>query len=294
MKKKPLFITYGALITISFIFTSHYAQAQSPLVAEAPTILDTLVAAHIISAPSAEEEAKRIEALTKEPPLTQKDIDTFLSLIPKFHQALSDKAEMGKILHKSGFSVMRFKYVGAKLGIATGAIARGGQQAETLLTQTQMPGYLRPTAAEMVLVRKNQAILNKNFIGIKNDASTNSASEEAKQIAAFKKEPPFTQEELASFIQIITKLTETGIDKDKIIEVITQSNLTPTRVIYIQTKVGLILPSLDQGGKEQAYRMQSKIPKHLRATPSELDLVIKNQAAIKNIYLNSSEVLWGK
>ena len=297
MKKLLILCISGALISISIALISHYHQDQPPVAPDKSTVLDTLVAAHIISAPSAEEEAKRIKAFSNEPPLTQKDIDTFLSLIPKFSQALSNKAEIGRILHQSGFSAMRFQYVGAKLGIATGAIVKGGQQAETLLTQTQMPPYLRPTAPEMVLIKKNKDVLKKYFTlseDAKKSSSTPppSASEEAKQIADFQKEPPFTQGELDSFIEIITQSTKAEFDPAKVAEIIIKSNLPPERVIYIQTKVGLIISALNQGGKEQVHRMQSKTPKHLRATPNELDLVIKNKAAINNMYLESATALF--
>lgn len=272
------FFIYGTITVLGCLLVNYFMQTKSYYL----MALDVIMATHIIYDPSPEEQAKKIEAFKNEPPFTQKDLETALKIMPTLAQARGGNNKLAEAI------IMRFKYVGAKIQIAMVAINDGGQDAEAILNQTKMPSYLRPTATEMALVRKNKDIINKSKVlpgQTTTSTQTYSARTHAKMIENLKQEPPLTPKDLDIFISLMPLLTQTNINKDKASKFIEQNDLSPVQIQYILTKVPIIFMSILKGGEEHVYAIQSQIPEYLRATPSEVDLIIKNQEAIGNIYL---------
>lgn len=98
------------------------------------------------------------EALAKEKPLAQADIDVYLKILPQMGSVMQDAAAVVKLYEGAGLGEVRFNYIAAKVGLGM-ALAAGATPQQ--LNLDQMPEVLRPTDAEVALVKKNQTELQK-------------------------------------------------------------------------------------------------------------------------------------
>lgn len=113
-------------------------------------------------------EAAMIEAmLSKEPPLTQADIDNFIKIGPDMVKAASanDVAKAAEVLKQVGWSETRGSFVTAKISNAY-AMNLNPEMAKSLLESASMPAILMPTDSEMALVQKNIDALNTVFLSV--------------------------------------------------------------------------------------------------------------------------------
>ena len=109
-----------------------------------------------------------IEALfAKEAPLTQADVDKFIEIGPDMVQAATanDVAKAAEILNQVGWTETRGSFVTAKISNAY-AINLNPDMAKSMLEAAGMPATLMPTDAEMALVQKNIAALDKIFTSV--------------------------------------------------------------------------------------------------------------------------------
>jgi len=108
--------------------------------------------------PMAEMPADMVAALEKEKPLTQADIDAYLKVLPKMGSVMNNPDGMGSLAKEAGFSDVRFSYVSGRVGFAMSQAAGATAQQMDL---SQVPQALRPTDAEIELVKKNLDALQK-------------------------------------------------------------------------------------------------------------------------------------
>ena len=123
-----------------------------------------LSAAPIAMAQMPANEAEALAAFAKEGPLTQKDIDNYLKVLPKAQEMSADQTKAAAILKDAGFTEIRGAYVGAKVGIAM-MMAQLGDQADAMLAQQQVPDVLKPSKEEVDLVGKNLDKIQKAVMG---------------------------------------------------------------------------------------------------------------------------------
>lgn len=135
MLKKVTF--FGMLFALAIMIASPTIEAQTT-----PAI--------------SEEEA--VAAFKTEPPLSQKDINAYIKIVPELATVGTDQSKVPAILKKVGLSEIRGAYVAAKVGIAMMTI-QAGEQAKTMLAQ--VPEYFHPSPEELELVKKNQAAITK-------------------------------------------------------------------------------------------------------------------------------------
>ena len=109
-------------------------------------------------------EAEVLAAFAKEGPLTQKDIDGYITMLPKMQAAAGDQAKAEAVFKESGFSEIRGAYVGGKMGIAM-MMVQLGDQADAVLSQQQVPDALKPSKEEIELVKKNMDKITKAAMG---------------------------------------------------------------------------------------------------------------------------------
>ena len=103
-----------------------------------------------------------IAALKKEPPLSQADIDTFIRIMPEMSKvAEKDPAEAVKIYEKAGLTENRFGLIFSK--VTLGMFVAGGIPKEALVSGQDVPEVLVPSDAEVELIKKNMAALEKAF-----------------------------------------------------------------------------------------------------------------------------------
>jgi len=107
-------------------------------------------------------EAEVMAAFEKEGPLTQKDIDGYLKILPKAQEAAADPTKAANLYKDAGFTDIRGAYVGAKMGTAMMAVQMG-DQAEAAMAQ--VPAVLKPTKDEIELVKKNMDKITKAAMG---------------------------------------------------------------------------------------------------------------------------------
>lgn len=124
-----------------------------------------LSAAPMVMAQAPASEKEMLAAFEKEGPLTQKDIDGYLKLIPKAQDAAADPAKAAALYKEAGFTEVRGNYVGTKMGIAMMMIDMG-DNANAVLDENQIPKILRPTTDEVALVKKNLEAI-KDAVSIK-------------------------------------------------------------------------------------------------------------------------------
>ena len=109
-------------------------------------------------------EAEVIAAFGKEGPLTQKDIDGYLKVMPKAQEAAADPTKAANLYKDAGFTEIRGAYVGAKMGMAMMAVQMG-DQADAVMTQNNVPDVLKPSKDEIELVKKNMDKITKAAMG---------------------------------------------------------------------------------------------------------------------------------
>ena len=98
-------------------------------------------------------------AFAKEPPLTQKDINAFIKFAPEM-QLKDDGTVNTSPITRAGLSEMRGSYVMIKLPFAY-AMAADPDQGAMLMQLTQAPASLKPSTAEINLIKKNFDALSK-------------------------------------------------------------------------------------------------------------------------------------
>lgn len=91
-------------------------------------------------------------ALANEKPLTQADIDLYRKVLPKTGLVAHDPAAVARLYQEAGLSEVRFNYVVSKIGLGM-SLAAGATPHQLELEKT--PEVLRPTSAEIDLVKKN-------------------------------------------------------------------------------------------------------------------------------------------
>lgn len=89
---------------------------------------------------------QQLELLAKEPPLTQADIDFFISLANAAEEDADD------LLEKSGLSETRISLVLTKISI--GMMVAAGAPASMVISD-DLPDVFRPSPDEMTLIEKN-------------------------------------------------------------------------------------------------------------------------------------------
>lgn len=99
-----------------------------------------------------------LEALQKEPPLSQADVDAYLKIMPEMPKAMSDPNALVKAYEAAGLTEVRFSYIVSKIALAQ-AMNMGAKASDLQLDQ--LPEVLRPTDADVALVKKNMDALNK-------------------------------------------------------------------------------------------------------------------------------------
>ena len=144
---------FGALLAMSLMISAPSIQAQTTKPAPAPA-----------KATSAVDQAAMMEAFKKEAPLTQKDVDIFIKMMPELSKVANDEAKVLEIIKKNGLTEMRGAYVSAKMGVAFMALSQGGAEAIDAM-MAQVPEQIRPTKSELDLVKKNQDAIQKVFLG---------------------------------------------------------------------------------------------------------------------------------
>lgn len=111
-------------------------------------------------------DAALIEAVfSKEPPLTQQDINTFIKIGPEMIKAASanDVGAATAALQKANWTEARGSYVTAKVSNAY-AMNLNPEMAKSMLESAGMPSILLPTPAELELVKNNMDKLDKVFM----------------------------------------------------------------------------------------------------------------------------------
>lgn len=91
-------------------------------------------------------------SLAKEKPLAQADIDAYLKVLPKMGDVAKDPSAVAKLYEDAGFTEIRFSYVAGKIGLGM-ALASGATPEQ--MNMDQIPEVLRPSDAEVELVKKN-------------------------------------------------------------------------------------------------------------------------------------------
>jgi|GEM_PF-2177710 len=91
-------------------------------------------------------------ALAKEKPLTQADIDAYLKILPQLGAVAQDNSAVAKLYQDAGFTELRFNYAVGKIGLGM-ALAAGATNEQ--MGMEQIPEVLRPSDAEVALVKKN-------------------------------------------------------------------------------------------------------------------------------------------
>lgn len=121
-------------------------------------VLALAPAVSFAQAPAATFTPEAEAALAKEPPLTQADVDGYIKLLPKITAAAANPAAAAELYKEVGWTEIHFSYVMAKLGFAQ-ALAMG-MPAEAL-QMDKIPQALRPSEAEVTLVKNNLPALQK-------------------------------------------------------------------------------------------------------------------------------------
>ena len=131
------------------------------------SVLSLLLLLSAVPAPAQSGEADEItpeiiEALKKEPPLTQADLDTFIRIMPEMSRAAEkDPSQAVKIYEKAGFTENRFGLIFSKATL--GMFMASGISREALMSGQDVPEVLMPSDAEVELIKKNMAALEKAF-----------------------------------------------------------------------------------------------------------------------------------
>ncbi|MDR2946919.1 MAG: hypothetical protein LBV79_09255, partial [Candidatus Adiutrix sp.] len=107
-------------------------------------------------------EAEMMAAFDKEGPLTQKDIDAYIKIMPKAQEAATDPAKAANLYKDAGLTDIRGAYVVGKVSIAMMVTQLADQaQIDQVLSQPQIPASMKPSADEVALVKKNMEAITK-------------------------------------------------------------------------------------------------------------------------------------
>lgn len=109
---------------------------------------------------SVEEEA----LLNKEPPLTQKEIETFIEIAPKLMAAgeSPDENAIMRVTAPLGWTKVRTVYIGAKVGLGY-AMLTDPEQTLLLLENGLLPESYFPTEEEFELLKQYAGPLNELY-----------------------------------------------------------------------------------------------------------------------------------
>ncbi len=132
-------------------------------IAAALLVLTLIISAATVLAQMAPNAAAAIppevlEALAKEPPLTQADVEAYLKIMPEMPKAMNDPSILIKAYEGAGLTEVRFSYVVSKIALAQ-AMSMGASAEQ--LGLDRLPEVLRPTEADRELVNKNKEALGK-------------------------------------------------------------------------------------------------------------------------------------
>ena len=92
------------------------------------------------------------QALDREPPLSQADIDACIKIMPELTRLLSDPMSAEQVAAGLNLSQIRFSYIMAKVPLAM-ALASGADP--KILGLDSLPQALRPSQKELRLVKDN-------------------------------------------------------------------------------------------------------------------------------------------
>ena len=102
-----------------------------------------------------------IASFKKEKPMTQKDIDLFLKVMPQV-QKLKDKENPSEeFFIKNGTTGKRFAYIGTKVALGYNLLDAPAQQQAMFFQITGTDLVMKPTDAEFELIRKNKSKIAK-------------------------------------------------------------------------------------------------------------------------------------
>ena len=99
-----------------------------------------------------------LEALAKEKPMAQADIDGYIKAMPVMVKAMTDQNAAAEMFKAAGMTEVRFSYVAAKVGLGM-ALASGATPEQ--MQMDQIPEIIRPSKADIDLVKKNMDALQK-------------------------------------------------------------------------------------------------------------------------------------
>lgn len=120
--------------------------------------------ASLAQVPDGELSPEMLELLAKEPPLTQADIDAFITVIPQL-AALEEEADedsASAIWEAAGLTKSRTAFIFSRISIAM--LIAEGTPAE-FLDSLDIPGVMKPDQGDVELVVKNREALKKVFEG---------------------------------------------------------------------------------------------------------------------------------
>lgn len=102
-----------------------------------------------------------IEELKKEPAMTQADVAAYIKILPDLGKAMTDQNVMAAMVKDSGLSEARLGMVMTKVSLAQ-ALTMGMtmEQLNTNLNAGQIPEVMKPTDADIALVRNNMEEIN--------------------------------------------------------------------------------------------------------------------------------------
>lgn len=101
--------------------------------------------------------AEMLAELKKEPPLAQADIDAYLKLMPQLVKGVANEEAFNKLLADAGLSQARFTMATSKISLAQ-AMAMGVTLDQ--INAAQLPDEMKPTDADVELVKKNKEKLD--------------------------------------------------------------------------------------------------------------------------------------
>ncbi|MDR1922288.1 MAG: hypothetical protein LBS31_11190 [Candidatus Adiutrix sp.] len=103
-----------------------------------------------------------LERMAKEPPLTQADVDAYIKILPDMGKVMADSAALVKLYESVGLTESRFSVVVPKISFALVEA-----QAGDAVDYETLPEFLRPSAADVTLVKKNSEAVQKALEAMK-------------------------------------------------------------------------------------------------------------------------------
>ncbi len=130
---------------LALVLTLALAVVAAPLLAQAP-------AGGMMVPPEI------ADALAKEKPLTQADIDIYLKKMPEAPNYTQSPDALADFAKSTGLSESRYFFVFTKIPLA---LARAAGMPAEAMGIDQLPAVLHPTEADIALVKKNSEALQK-------------------------------------------------------------------------------------------------------------------------------------